>query len=152
MWRRFRLDHLHREINLQRFNIEDTAVILIDHQVGTNTFTVSATNANTTGNSATFTVVVLPNGTDFVPPTPVAQMTASAISYDRCPLSWTPAGDNIGVANYRLVASHFGASGNHVVTLDVPGTTTNTTLRLPNGRRSISLAIRDGASSGCAIA
>ncbi len=97
-------------------------------QVGTNTFTVTATNANTTGNSATFTVVVLPNGTDFVPPTPVAQMTASAISFDRCNLGWTPAGDNIGVANYHIVAAHFAVTANHVVTLDVPGAATNTVL------------------------
>ncbi|MFO1514894.1 MAG: kelch repeat-containing protein [Verrucomicrobiota bacterium] len=97
-------------------------------QVGTNTFTAFATNANTTGSSATFTVIVLPNGTDTIPPTPVAQMTASGISFDRCNLSWTPAGDNIGVVNYHLVATHFGATSNHVVTLDVPGANTNTVL------------------------
>ena len=97
-------------------------------QVGTNTFTVTATNANTTGSGATFKVVVLPNGTDTVPPTPVAQMTASGISFDRCNLSWTPAGDNIGVVNYHLVATHFGATSNHIVTLDVPGANTNTVL------------------------
>ena len=97
-------------------------------QVGTNTFTAFATNANTTGNSATFTVVVLPGSTDFVPPTPVAQMTANGISFDRCNLAWTPAGDNVGVVNYHLVATHFGATSNHVVTLNVPGANTNTVL------------------------
>ncbi len=97
-------------------------------QVGTNTFTCFATNANTTGSSATFSVVVLPNGTDTVPPTPVAQMTARGISFDRCNLAWTPAGDNIGVVNYHLVATHFGATSNHVVTLDVNGANTNTVL------------------------
>ena len=98
------------------------------NQVGTNTFTASATNANTTGSSATFTVVVLPNGTDFIPPTPVAQMIASGIAADHCNLTWTPAGDNIGVVNYHLVATHFGATSNHVVMLDVPGTNTSTVL------------------------
>ena len=97
-------------------------------QVGTNTFTVAATNANTTGSSATFKVVVLPNGTDTISPTPVAQMTASGISFDHCNLSWTPAGDNIGVVNYHLVATHFGATSNHVVTLNVNGANTNTVL------------------------
>lgn len=97
-------------------------------QVGTNTFTASATNANTTGSSATFSIVVLPNGTDFVPPTPVAQMTASGISFDHANLSWTPAGDNIGVVNYHLVATHFGATSNHVVTLNVNGANTSTVL------------------------
>jgi len=96
--------------------------------VGTNTFTANATNANTSGSSTTFKVVVLPNGTDTVPPTPVAQMMAGGISFDRCNLSWTPAGDNIGVVNYHLVATHFGATSNHVVTLDVPGSSTNTLL------------------------
>jgi len=97
-------------------------------QVGTNTFTVFATNANTSGGSATFTVVVLPGSTDLTPPTPVAQMTASGISFARCNLSWTPAGDNVGVVNYHLVATHFGATSNHVVTLNVPGANTNTVL------------------------
>jgi hypothetical protein len=96
--------------------------------VGTNTFTAFATNANTTGNSATFKVVVLPSTTDLIPPTPVGLMTASGISFDRCNLSWTPAGDNVGVVNYHLVATHFGATSNHVVTLDVPGANTNTVL------------------------
>jgi hypothetical protein len=97
-------------------------------QVGTNTFTTFATNANTSGNNATFTVVVLPNGTDTIAPTPVAQMTATGISFDRANLSWTPAGDNIGVVNYHLVATHFGATSNHIVTLNVPGANTNTVL------------------------
>jgi probable HAF family extracellular repeat protein len=97
-------------------------------QVGTNTFTAFATNANTTGNSATFMLVVLPTTTDLIPPTPVGLMTASGISFDRCSLSWTPAGDNVGVVNYHLVATHFGATSNHVVTLDVPGANTNTVL------------------------
>ena len=96
--------------------------------VGTNTFTANATNANTAGSSATFKVVVLPNGTDTIAPTPVAQMTASGINFDRCNLTWTPAGDNIGVVNYRLVATHFGATSNHVVTLNVNGANTNTVL------------------------
>ncbi len=97
-------------------------------QVGTNVFTVFATNANTTGSSSTFTVVVLPNGTDTIAPTPVAQMTASGIYFDHANLSWTPAGDNIGIANYHIVATHFGATSNHVVTLNVSGTNTNTLL------------------------
>lgn len=96
-------------------------------QVGTNTFTMFATNAFTSGGSATFSVVVLPGTTDTVPPTPVAQLTASGISFDRCNLSWTPAGDNVGVVNYHLVATHFAAPSNQVVTLDVPGANTNTT-------------------------
>jgi hypothetical protein len=97
-------------------------------QIGTNTFTVAATNANTTGGRATFTVVVLPNGTDFIPPTPVAQMTASLIASDRCNLAWTPAGDNIGVARYHLVATHFGSPSNHVASLSLEGTITSTVL------------------------
>ena len=95
-------------------------------QVGTNTFPVFATNANTTGGSAAFTVVVLPSSTDLIPPTPVAQMSASGVSFDRCNLSWTPAGDNVAVANYHLVGTHFGATSNHIVTLDVSGANTNT--------------------------
>ena len=97
-------------------------------QVGTNTFTAFATNANTTGNGATFTVVVLPSSTDTTPPTTVGLMTASGVSFDRCNLNWTPAGDNVGVVNYHLVATHFGATSNHVVSLDVPGTNTTTVL------------------------
>jgi len=119
------------------------------NQVGTNTFTASATNANTTGSSATFTVVVLPNGTDFIPPTPVAQMTASGIADDHCNLNWTPAGDNIGVANYRLVATHFGATSNHVVTLNVPGASTNTVLSglLPASGYTVVITPSDAANN-----
>ncbi|MGB8168344.1 MAG: kelch repeat-containing protein [Chthoniobacteraceae bacterium] len=98
--------------------------------VGVQTFTVSATNPNTTGGSATFTVTVLPNGTDTVPPTAVAQITASNVSFDHCTLTWTPAGDNIGVTNYHIVATHFAQPGvpNHIVTVDIPGDTLATPL------------------------
>ena len=120
-------------------------------QVGVNTFTVFATNPNTTGGSATFTVTVLPNGTDTFPPTPVAQMTASAISFDHCTLSWTPAGDNIGVTNYHIVATHFGLPGlpNHVITLDVPGTTLTTPLTglLPSSGYNVSITPSDAAGN-----
>ena len=117
--------------------------------VGTNTFTANATNANTSGSSTTFKVVVLPNGTDTVPPTPVAQMTASGISFDRCNLNWTPAGDNIGVVNYHLVATHFGATSNHVVTLDVPGLNTNTVLSglLANAGYTVVITPSDAANN-----
>jgi Putative Ig domain len=97
-------------------------------QIGTHSFTLFATNANTAGSSATFSVIVLPNGTDAIPPTPVAQISASGIASDRCILSWTPAGDNIGIASYHLIATHFGAPSNHVITLDVPGANTNSPL------------------------
>ena len=99
-------------------------------QIGTHTFTVAATNPNTTGGSAAFTVTVLPNGTDTVPPTPVAQLTASAIAPDHATLTWTPAGDNIGVTNYHIVATHFGLPGqpNQVVTLDTSGANLTTPL------------------------
>ncbi|MCX6873699.1 MAG: putative Ig domain-containing protein [Verrucomicrobia bacterium] len=120
-------------------------------QVGVNTFTVYATNPNTTGGSATFTVTVLPHGTDTVKPTPVAQMTASAISFDHCTLSWTPAGDNIGVTNYHLVATHFGLPGlpNHVITLDVPGTNLTTPLTglLPASGYNVSITPSDAAGN-----
>jgi hypothetical protein len=118
-------------------------------QVGTNTFTCFATNANTAGSSATFSVVVLPNGTDTVPPTPVAQMTASGIVNDRCNLAWTPAGDNIGVVNYHLVATHFGATSNHVVTVNVPGANTNTVLSglLANAGYTIVITASDAAGN-----
>ncbi len=120
-------------------------------EVGVNTFTVSATNPNTTGGSATFTVTVLPNGTDTVKPTPVAQMTASAVSFDRCTLSWTPAGDNIGVTNYHIVATHFGLPGlpNHIVTLDIPGTdlTTPLTGLLPAAGYNVSITPSDAAGN-----
>ena len=96
-------------------------------QLGTFNFTVSASNPNTTGASVTYSVTVLPNGTDTIPPTPVAQLTASAISFDRCTLSWTPAGDNIGVTNYRIVATHFGVP-NQIVTRNIPGNTLTTPL------------------------
>jgi hypothetical protein len=118
-------------------------------QVGTNTFFAAATNANTTGSSATFKVIVLPNGTDTIAPTPVAQMTASGISFDRCKLSWTPAGDNIGIANYHLVATHFGATSNHVVTLDVNGANTNTVLSglLANAGYTVAITPSDVANN-----
>ena len=96
-------------------------------QVGTTSFTATATNENATG-SATFSVTVLPGATDLVPPTPVALLTASGIANDRCNLSWTPAGDNVGVVHYHLVATHFGATSNHIVTLNVPGANTDTVL------------------------
>lgn len=117
--------------------------------VGTNTFTANATNANTSGSSSTFKVVVLPNGTDTIAPTPVAQMTASGISFDRANLSWTPAGDNIGVVNYHLVATHFGATSNHVVTLDVPGANTNTVLSglLANAGYTVVITPSDAANN-----
>ena len=117
-------------------------------QVGTNPFTVFATNANTSGGSATFTVVVLPSSTDLVPPTPVAQMTASGISFDRCNLAWTPAGDNVGVVNYHLVATHFGAPSNHVVTLDVPGAKTNTVLAELLASSGYTIAITPSDAAG----
>ncbi len=117
--------------------------------VGTNTFTANATNANTTGSSTTFKVVVLPNGTDTIAPTPVAQMTASGISFDRCNLNWTPAGDNIGVVNYHLVATHFGAISNHVITRDVPGANTNTVLSglLANAGYTVVITPSDAANN-----
>ena len=96
-------------------------------QLGTFSFTVSASNPNTTGASVTYSVTVLPNGTDTVPPTPVAQLTASGISFDHATLSWTAAGDNIGIANYHIVATHFGVP-NQVLTLDVPGANLTTPL------------------------
>ena len=96
-------------------------------QLGTFNFTVSASNPNTTGASVTYSVTVLPNGTDTIPPTPVAQLTASAISFDHCTLSWTAAGDNIGVTNYHIVATHFGVP-NSIVTLNIPGNTLTTPL------------------------
>ena len=119
--------------------------------VGVQTFTVFATNPNTTGGSATFTVTVLPNGTDTVKPTPVAQITASAVSFDRCTLSWTPAGDNIGVTNYHIVATHFGLPGvaNHIVTLDIAGTdlTTPLTGLLPASGYNVSITPSDAANN-----
>ena len=117
--------------------------------VGTNTFTANATNANTTGSSSSFKIIVLPNGTDTVAPTPVAQMTASGISFDRCNLSWTPAGDNIGVVNYHLVATHFGATSNHVVTLNVPGANTTTGLSglLPASGYTVTITPSDAAGN-----
>ena len=72
------------------------------------------------------------NGTtDTIPPTPVAQMTASAIFFD----SWTPAGHHIGVANYRIVATHFGLPGqaNHVTTLPMPVTNFSLSARAAAG-------------------
>ena len=117
--------------------------------VGTNTFTANATNANTTGSRSSFKIIVLPNGTDTVAPTPVAQMTASGISFDRCNLSWTPAGDNIGVVNYHLVATHFGATSNHVVTLNVPGANTTTGLSglLPASGYTVTITPSDAAGN-----
>ena len=118
---------------------------------GTFTFTAAATNPNTTGGTATFTVTVLPNGTDTVPPTPVAQMTASAISFDGCTLSWTAAGDNIGVTNYQIVATHFGLPGqpNHVVALNVSGATLTTPLTglLPGAGYTVSIRASDAAGN-----
>ncbi|MEI6075595.1 MAG: kelch repeat-containing protein [Verrucomicrobiota bacterium] len=118
-------------------------------QLGTNTFTAFATNANTTGNSAAFSVVVLPATTDFNPPTPVGLMTAGGISFDRCNLAWTPAGDNVGVVNYHLVATHFGATSNHVVTLNVPGGNTNTVLTglFPASGYTVSITPSDAAGN-----
>ena len=118
-------------------------------QVGTNFFTVFATNANTTGGSATFSVVVLPGGTDLVAPTPVAQMTASGISFDRCNLAWTPAGDNVGVVNYFIKATHFGTPSNHIVTMNVPGISNNCILGglLPSAGYTVSITPSDAAGN-----
>ena len=118
-------------------------------QVGTNFFTVAATNLNTTGSSALFTVVVLPNGTDFVAPTPVAQMTAREIGFDHIALDWTPAGDNIGIANYHIVATHFGATSNQVLTLNIPGANTNALLSglLPASGYTIVITPSDAAGN-----
>ena len=120
-------------------------------QVGVHTFTVFATNPNTTGGSATFTVTVLPNGTDTVKPTPVAQITTSGVSFDHCTLNWTAAGDNIGVTNYHIVATHFGLPGvgNHVITLDIPGDTLTTSLSglLAGSGYNISITPSDAAGN-----
>ena len=94
-------------------------------------------------------MTVLPNGTDTVPPTPVAQMTASAISFDRATLSCTAAGDNIGVTNYRIIATHFGLPGqpNHVVTLNVSGANLATPLAglLPSAGYTAAITPSDAA-------
>ena len=120
-------------------------------QVGTNFFTATATNTEGTRASATFSVAVLPAGTDLVPPTPVAQMVASGISFDRCTLGWTPAGDNIGVANYFIQATHFGAPGetNQVVTANVSGANTNALLTglLASSGYSVSITPSDAAGN-----
>ena len=117
-------------------------------QLGTFNFTVSASNPNTTGASVTYSVTVLPNGTDTIPPTPVAQLTASAISFDRCTLSWTAAGDNIGVTNYHLVATHFGVP-NSIVTLNIPGNTLTTPLTglLPSAGYTVAITPSDAAGN-----
>ena len=120
-------------------------------QVGTNYFTVYATNAHTSGAGATFAVLVLPSGTDLGAPTSVARMTADLVSYDRCTLSWTPAGDNVGVALYRLTAVHFGApgQGNQTLTMTVPGGVTNTLLTglLASSGYTLSIVPVDGAGN-----
>ena len=102
----------------------------------------------TSGGSATFSVTVLPNGTDTIPPTPVAQLTASAISFDRCTLSWTAAGDNIGVTNYHIVATHFGVP-NSIVTLNIPGTALTTPLTglLPSAGYTVAITPSDAAGN-----
>ena len=117
-------------------------------QVGTTSFTATATNENAT-TSTTFNVVVLPGATDLVPPTPVALLTASGIANDRCNLAWTPAGDNVGVVNYHFVATHFGATSNHVVTLDVSGANTNAALLglLSSAGYTVAITPRDAAGN-----
>ncbi len=120
-------------------------------QVGVQTFTVFATNPNTSGGSATFSVTVQPAGFDPLPPTPVGLLSASAISFDRCTLTWTPAGDNIGVTNYAITATHFGAPGqaNQVITLNVPGSTLTTSLNglLPGAGYTVSIRPSDAAGN-----
>jgi hypothetical protein len=120
-------------------------------QVGTNYFTATATNTESASASATFRVIVLPAGTDLVPPTPVAQMLASGISWDNCTLTWSPAGDNIGVVNYFIQATHFGAPGqtNHVVTINVGGANTTTVLAglIPSAGYTISITPSDAAGN-----
>ncbi len=118
---------------------------------GTFTFTVAATNPNTTGGTVTYSVIVLPNGTDTIPPTPVAQITPTAISFDSATLSWTAAGDNIGVTNYHIVATHFGLPGqpNQVIALDIPGAilTTPLTGLLPGVGYNVSIRASDAAGN-----
>ncbi len=96
-------------------------------QIGTNYFTITATNLNATG-STTFSVIVLPTATDVIPPTPVGVLVFDVVSSTTCSLHWTPAGDNIGIGSYHLQAIHFGGVGqsNQIIGLDVPGSVTNT--------------------------
>ncbi len=100
-------------------------------QEGAQTFTVNAAN---TGGSAGFSqpVTVYPAGTDLIPPGYVGSLTVDQVSYDSCRVTWTAAADNYGVVAYRVSAVHregrrrfhHGPYNDHVVTLNVPATTT----------------------------
>ncbi len=128
-------------------------------QIGTNYFTVTATNLNAR-TTATFAVVVFPQGSDFVAPSPVPFLEATSISNDRCTLHWTPAVDNFGVANYRIQATHFGLPGqpNLVVITNVPGSTDTLILTglIPSAAYSVTITPSDssgntGSSTGILV-
>lgn len=115
-------------------------------QLGTNTFSATATNLNATATTY-FTVVVLPSTTDTLAPTPVGLLVAEGTTWDRCRLRWTPAGDNIGIGTYTIKAIHVGGLGstNHVLNLTLDGGTTNTVLAglLPSAGYTITITPTD---------
>lgn len=119
-------------------------------QLGTNHFTVTATNLDAV-TTLQLGVVVLPPTTDTVAPTPVGAITASAITADSMQLNWTPAGDNLGIAKYALQAVHIGAVGqsNHVVAVTVPGALTQTMLTglLPGAGYTVVIVAFDAAGN-----
>lgn len=117
-----------------------------DAQLGTNTFSATATNLNATATTI-FTVIVLPSTTDTLAPTPVGLLVAEGATWDRCRLRWTPAGDNIGIGSYAIKAIHIGGLGtsNHVLTLSIDGSVTNAVLAglLPSAGYTISITPAD---------
>jgi probable HAF family extracellular repeat protein len=118
--------------------------------VGTNYFTVTATNIGSVA-TVTFPVVVLPGATDLTPPTPVGRFTADSVSWDRTQLSWTPAGDNLGVAAYHLRLTHFADPGgtNQALAFDLAGDVTQfeVTGLIPGAAYVATLAASDAAGN-----
>jgi probable HAF family extracellular repeat protein len=118
-------------------------------QVGTNYFTVTASSVGASA-SATFSVLVYPAGTDFIPPAPVALLVANPVSWDSCTLTWTPAADNIGVANYLIQATHFGGPDqpNQVIVTNASGGVTSLVLTGLNPSFGYTISITPSDVSG----
>jgi len=74
-------------------------------QEGPATFSLSATNSSGTFTQS-YTVQVYPAGTDLAAPTTPGGFLIDQVGWNSCRATWTASTDNVGVAGYRIIATH----------------------------------------------
>jgi hypothetical protein len=130
-------------------------------QPGLATFTLKASNLTTVSGGGTsggetsqsYILKVWPKGTDLLPPAPVSGVVVDQVTADSCHVTWLPTTDNYGVAAYRVTAAHCaprsrfhrGPYDDHIVTMDLPASATQTTFTdlRPSTSYTVTVIARD---------